>query len=249
MGAGDPLLLLYYFESQDQNLAVASGGDRVQGLQNERNQQLVQEKQDIAKQDAAAKSHNFWSDLGNIFTDIAKVAGIIASVAVTVCTAGAAGPVAALAIAGIILSSASFVDGEFHVLQKLGVDPKTTGWIDTGLAASGALCSFGAGAASAGGQAASQLAQRVTSAVSGLATMGQGACTIEDGSATSAADRAAADEAQAEVRSSSALRFMQVIVADAAAADDSSKQIMSTIVETKNIEEQTSVQSATAVKG
>jgi hypothetical protein len=148
----DALSLMYFFEAKDQSLSVDGGTARIQGLQAERNRSFVQERQAIAKEDDAAKQGGFWGDMGHILGDVAKVAGIVAAVAVTVCTAGTAAPVAALAIAGILLSSASFVDGEFHVLQKLGVDPKAAGWVDTGMAVVGAVCSFGAGAASAQGE-------------------------------------------------------------------------------------------------
>jgi hypothetical protein len=247
----DPLSLIYFLESKDQSLSVAIGSDQIQGLQNERNHELVQERKAIASEDAATKSHGFWSDIGNVLGDVAKVAGIVAAIAITVCTAGTAAPVAALAIAGILLSTASFVDGEFHVLQRLGVDPKAAGWVDTGMAVAGAVCSFGAGAAS-GGQAVVDTASvigRGASVASGVASMAQGASTIEAGAAQSSDDQATADEAQAEAQSSDALRFMQLVIAETQSSDDSSKQIMATVVVTKGIQETTAVQSATAVRG
>lgn len=249
--AGDALSMLYFFEAKDQNLCVDEGTKRIQGLQAERNQSLVQERQAISKEDDATKSHGFWSDIGHILGDVAKVAGIVAAVAVTVCTAGSAAPVAALAIAGIILSSASFVDGEFHVLQKLGVDPKATGWIDTGMAVAGAVCSFGAGAASAGGAAANAASAigRAASIASGVTTMAQGAATVEAGRAQSECDEAGADEVQAVATSADGLRFMQVVISETESSDDASKQIMATISVTKSIQNSTTVAAATAVRG
>jgi hypothetical protein len=249
--AGDPLSLLYFFESKDQNLCVDEGTTRIQGLQAERNQSLVQERQAISKEDDAVKSHSFWSDLGNILGDVAKVAGVVAAVAVTICTAGSAAPVAALAIAGIILSSASFVDGEFHVLQKLGVDPKAAGWVDTSMAVAGAVCSFGAGAASAGGAAVSTASAigRAASVASGVTSMAQGAATVEAGRAQSQCDEAGADEVQAVAASADALRFMQVVISETESSDDSSKQIMAAIGVTKSIQNSTVVAAAMAVRG
>ncbi len=249
--SGDALSLLYFFESKDQNMCVDEGTKRIQGLQAARNQSLVQERQAIAKEDDAVKSRGFWGDLGNILGDVAKVAGIVAAVAVTVCTAGSAAPVAALAIAGIILSSASFVDGEFHVLQKLGVDPKAAGWLDTGMAVVGAVCSFGAGAASAGGAAVDTASTigRAASVASGVASMAQGATTIEAGRAQSQCDDAGADEVRAVAQSADAMRFMQVVISETESSDDSSKQIMATITLTKGIQNSTAVAAATAVRG
>jgi hypothetical protein len=249
--AGDPLSLLYFFESKDQDLGVDEGTKRIQGLQVERNQSLVQERQAISKEDDAVKSHSFWSDLGNILGDVAKVAGIVAAVAVTVCTAGSAAPVAALAIAGIILSSASFVDGEFHVLQKLGVDQKAAGWVDTSMAVAGAVCSFGAGLASAGGAVVNTASAigRAASIASGVTSMAQGAATVEAGRAQSQCDEAGADEVQAVATSAAALRFMQVVISETESSDDSSKQIMATIGVTKSIQNSTVVAAAMAVRG
>jgi hypothetical protein len=251
LAGGDALSLMYFFEAKDQSLSVDGGTARIQGLQAERNRSFVQERQAIAKEDNAAKSGGFWGDMGHILGDVAKVAGIVAAVAVTVCTAGTAAPVAALAIAGILLSSASFVDGEFHVLQKLGVDPKAAGWVDTGMAVVGAVCSFGAGAASAGGAAAGAASAigRGASVASGVASMAQGASTIEVGQAQSASDEASADQVQAQVQSADALRFMQVVITETETSDDAAKQIMATITVTKGIQNDTAVQAATAVRG
>jgi hypothetical protein len=247
----DALSLMYFFEAKDQSLSVDGGTARIQGLQAERNRSFVQERQAIAKEDDAAKQGGFWGDMGHILGDVAKVAGIVAAVAVTVCTAGTAAPVAALAIAGILLSSASFVDGEFHVLQKLGVDPKAAGWVDTGMAVVGAVCSFGAGAASAGGAAAGAASAigRGASVASGVASMAQGASTIEVGQAQSASDEASADQVQAQAQSADALRFMQVVITETESSDDAAKQIMSTITVTKGIQNNTAVEAATAVRG
>jgi hypothetical protein len=249
--AGDALSLMYFLESRDQRMSVDEGSTQIRNLQDERNLSLVQERNAVAQKEAAAKSRGFWGDFGNILGDVAKVAGIVAAVAVTVCTAGGAGPVAALAIAGIILSSASFVDGEFHVLQKLGVDPKVTGWVDTGMAVAGAVCSFGAGAASAGSAAvdtASTVA-RMASVTSGVASMVKGGSTVEEGLAESRCDEAGADAVQAEVQSADTLRFMGLVISETESSDDSSKQIMSTVVVTKGIQDTTAVAAAMVVKG
>jgi len=249
--SGDALSLLYFYEAKDQNMCVTEGAQRIEGLQAERNQSLVQERQAISKEDAAVKSRGFWGDLGNILGDVAKVAGIVAAVAVTVCTAGSAAPVAALAIAGIILSSASFIDGEFHVLQKLGVDPKAAGWVDTGMAVAGAVCSFGAGAASAAGAVADTASTigRAASVASGVASVAQGASEVESGRAQSQCDEAGADEVQAASSSADELRFMQVIISETQGSDESSRQIMATIAGTKEIQNSTAVQAATSVGG
>jgi hypothetical protein len=88
------------------------------------------------------------------FGTAAQIAAIAGAVALTVGTGGVVG---ALAIAGAALSAAAFTQSETRVLQRLGMDDETAGYVEIGLMAGGAACSGGSGAASlcgAGGAAA-----------------------------------------------------------------------------------------------
>jgi hypothetical protein len=242
---GDPLSALYLFEAQDENLTVEAGASSVQSLQTERNDALHKEQQAIVNEDQAAKHRSFWDDLGSLLGDVAKVAGLVASVAAVVATAGAAAPVAVLAIAGVILSSASMADGEFHVLQKFGVDESAAGWIDTGLSLAAGASTLCLGGVAAGAQTAGRLA----SGASSLADIGQGVATIEAGQAQAVDDRATADEVSAQAQSSQSLRFIQLVIDETQALDDTSTQIKSLIVSAMATQQATVTNAAIAVKG
>jgi hypothetical protein len=247
----DALSLLYLFEDRDQDLGVEQGTSQVASLQTQRNQEFQKELQAIAQEDEAAKHHSFWDDLGSFFSDVAKVAGVVASIAAAVCSLGAATPIAVVAIAGAVLSSASLADGEFHILQKLGVDPKLAGGIDLGMSFAGAACSMGAGMA-ATGQGVSEAAGivgRVGSVVSGAATVVQGASAIEAGEAQADAEQAEADQVVAEAQSDHDLRFMQIVIDELQSSDEESKQMLTTIANSKSTLDQTATDAAISVRG
>jgi hypothetical protein len=247
----DPLSMLYLFESKDQQLGVDEGTKRIASLQTERHQALAQEQQAIQKAIDAQKSRSFWDDLGSICSEVAKVAAVVASVAAAVATLGAATPIAALAIAGAVLSSASFVDGECHVLRALGVDDATAGWIDSGMAIGGAVLSFGTGIAAGGRAMSSTLAavNRAGAVVAGVGEIGRGALTIEAGEALARGDQAAADQIAAQARSDHAQRLMQSVIDDTRSSDQDAQRSMGTIAGTKTIQDQTALSAATAVRG
>ncbi len=250
----DPLSMLYLFEQKEQRLGLDEGTKRIEGVQSERNRSIDQELQAIAKQAEAAKHKSLWDDLGGVLGEVAKVAGLVASAAAVVCTAGAATPLLVLAIVGAAMSAASFADGELHVLQKMGVDAKTAGWIDFGVSIAGAACSLGANVA-AGAQAATQATQvadtvnRAATVVSGAAHVAEGGSVIAAGQAKSDGEHAVADEGLALAQASQLMRFMRMVIDDAQSSDQDSKRILNTIANTKGIQDKTAVISATALRG
>jgi hypothetical protein len=250
-GGSDAMSMLYYFESKDGQDGVESGEKKVQGLDVERKQALDKELKAIQEQDDAAKHHDFWSDLGSICGEVAKVAGVVASVAAAVVTAGAAAPIAALAIAGAILSTAGFVDGEAHVLQKLGVDGGTASLLDVGMSVAGAVMSGGAGLA-AGGAAAStttQVVGRTATVAAGVAAIGKGATAIEAGEALADEDRALGDQVAAQLQTDTLQRAVEHVLDEVKDADEASKQYLQTVANTDAIEMQTATVASSAVKG
>jgi hypothetical protein len=250
-GSGDGLSMLYYLESKDGQDGIESGTKRIQGLDVERKQALDKELKAIQQQDEAAKHHDFWSDLGNICGEVAKTAGVVASIAAAIGTCGAATPIAAIAIGGAILSTAGFLDGETHILQKLGVDAGTADLIDMGLSLAGTASSVGAGLA-AGSQSASSAAEvagRTAAVVSGVASVGKGASEIEASQALAAEDRATADQLDAEGQSDSLQRAVQHVIDEVTDADQKSKQYLKTISDTQTIQMQTMTIATSGMKG
>jgi len=252
LAASDPLSLLYLFESKDQQLGVDQGTQKVAALQTERHQALDQELKAIQQAVDASNHHSFWDSLGSVFSEVAKVAAVVASVAAAVATCGAATPLAALAIAGAVLSSAAFVDGEAHVLQKLGVKGATAGWIDAGMSIAGGLTSFGVGSLATAANAASpalSIVSRGGAVVGGIGQIGAGASAIGVGQAQASADQAAADEVVAQVLADHAQRQIQIAIEDTQSSDAQSKQAMDTIANTKAIQNATAEFATAAVKG
>jgi hypothetical protein len=251
LAGGDPLSAIYLFESKDSNDQLQSGTDRVRGLQTERAQALQKELSAIQQEDDAVKHKSFWDSLGSVLGEVAKVAAVVASVAAAVVTCGAAAPLAAVAIVGVVLSTAAFVDGEFHVLRALGVDDKTAGFIDLGMSIGGALCSGGAALASSAQTASSTVVTIKTTAtvVTGVTAVGGGVATIESGQAQAGIDRADADQVVAEALSDHYLRSIQTIIDEVQDSDEKSKQILKTIVAAKGIENDTAAIAAGSIKG
>jgi hypothetical protein len=258
----DPLSVMYLFESKDRNDELSTGTSRVRGLQTERAQELQKELAAIQQEDEATKHKGFWDSLGSVLGEVAKVAAVVVSIAAAVVTCGAGAPLAALAIAGVVLSTAAFVDGECHVLKALGVDDKTTGYIDLGMSIAGALCSGGAAVASSAQAAASTAAAANTATsstvatvkttaavVAGVTAVGSGVATIESGQSQAAIDRADADQIVAEALSDHYLRSIQAVIDEVQDSDEKSKQILKTIVATKGIQNDTAAVAAGSIKG
>jgi hypothetical protein len=261
LGASDPLSVMYLFESKDRNDELSTGTERVRGLETERAQALQKELAAIQQEDEAVKHKSFWDDLGSICGEVAKVAAVVASVAAAVCTCGAAAPLAAVAIAGAVLSTASFVDGEFHVLRALGVDDKTAGLVDMGMSIGGALCSGGAALAASAQAAASGAAATIQTSsvvgvvkttalvVTGVTAVAGGVATIESGQAQADIDRADADQVVAEALSDHYLRSIQTVIDEVQDSDEKSKQILKTIASTKAIQNDTAAIAAGSIRG
>ncbi len=246
----DPLSLLYLFESRDRQLGVEDGSKKLIALQGERHAELRKEQDAIRQAIEAEQQHGFWDGLGDVFGEIAKVAAVVASVAAAVATAGAAAPLAAIAIGGAVLSSAALVDGELHVLQKLGVDAKTAGIVDIGMSIGGAVSSVGAGIAAGArsASAATTALERGGAVVAGLGQVGKGVSTIEAGGAQARDDQAVADQIASRGRSEHLQRMILLLLDSTRGSDEQSGAIEKTIVSTKTIQNDT-MAGVTSMKG
>lgn len=190
-GASDAMSILYLVESKDRDLKLQGGKADVQSAQKSEHDALKALEKAINDANEAAQHHSFWDDFGSVFGKIAKVAAVVASVAAAFATAGAATPLAALAIAGAGLSVAGFVQGEFHVLEKLGVSPEAAGWIGTGLSLGGAAMSLGASAAASGASVAASGAAETGTQAGASASATTGATEAAETGARATTDVAA----------------------------------------------------------
>lgn len=243
----DPLSMMYLIESRDEQLGLAEGTKRTQGLQQEEHQQYEKEAQAIQQQDKAAKHKSFWEKVGSICGDVAKVAGVVASVAAAVATCGVASPLAAVAIAGAVLSTAGFADSELGVLKRLGVSADLAGILDTGMSIAGAATSVGAGLLS-GGQAAASTAStvgKVAAGVAGVGQVGSAVATVGSSFMQRDEDKADAREVSAEAQQDSLHRLVARLLRQTQDADQQDGRALQTISAIKKTQSETSLIAAT----
>jgi hypothetical protein len=173
---------------------------------------------------------SFWGKLGKVCGTLGKVAAVVASVAVAVGTGGAGAPLV-LAVAGAALSSAALVQGEFHVLQKLGVSDKVSGYIEIGMTLASVACSLGASALK-GAEAVSTFQKTMGYATKAIGVVGagaagaQGVAVIKKSRADGAAEDAYADAAQARLHES---HFQWLLLAVLDDLDNSEKEHRRTV--------------------
>jgi len=244
----DALSLLFLFESKEGKNDEKSASVKLNAIETERHDAVQKEQEAIQKAVEASQHQSFWDDLGNVCGEIAKVAGLVAAVAAAIGTAGALAPVA---WAGVALSSAGLLDGETHLLQKLGVSADVAGWIDAGLSLGGGVTA--AGAALFGEKAAAAVATKAVSTasvvVSGVTSIGKGASEVESAHERAESDRAAADEVAAQATSDHLGRMIESLLIQLKSSDEKSQHIMSTIAQTKTIQNETVLAAAAGIRG
>jgi len=176
----DALSWMYLLTSKQQSLDVSSGRDEINRVQEQRAEAYKQEMEAIKRAVEAASHHSFWDSIASVALTIGKVAAVVGSIAVAVGTGGA-GVVGVVAVAGAVLSSAGFAQGELHVLEKLGVDEGAASWIGVGLSIGGAACTGGAALATSASGVSEGAATvgKISKATVGAATVAGGAAKIE----------------------------------------------------------------------
>jgi hypothetical protein len=240
----DAMSWLYLFISKQKSLDVSSGKSTIENTQRMRDEAYKQEMEAIKQAVEAAEHSSFWDSIASVALDIGKVAAVVGSIAVAVGTCGA-GVVGVIAVAGAVLSSASFVEGEAHVLEKLGVDEGVASWIDVGLSLAGAACSGGAGLAGGAGAVASEAStlQKVATTSGEVATVAAGTATVAGGAAKIVSGQyagdqqdALADAIEAQMSMDRLQRFLLSMMADLKAsqeADDSTLGALRGALKTK----------------
>jgi hypothetical protein len=228
----DPMSWLYFVLSKDQTLTLDEGAKKVAAMKTERSDELQKLLDGIQQAIEASQDHSFWDSLGDVFGGIAKVAAVVASIAAAVATAGAASPLAAIAIGGAVLSSAAFVDGQFHVLQKLGVGTEAVGVLDTSLSIGGAIGSVGAGLVSGASGLASVLS-RGSTVVGGIADIARGGTMIEAGDAQARGDGALADQIRSRAHLDHLQRMILLLIDATKRSDQQSTSAKQVIFATK----------------
>ncbi|HEY1694022.1 MAG TPA: hypothetical protein VGG39_17765 [Polyangiaceae bacterium] len=231
----DPILMLFYCDTKQEQVSETSGEKEVENAQDLQQQALKKEQDAIQKEVDAAKHKSFWDKLGKICGDVAKAAAVVASVAAAVATCGAGSPLAVVAVAGATLSSAGFADSELHVLQKLGVNAQVANLLDAGMSAAGGGAALGVAAA----VHATTAFMAGASVVSGIGTVGSGAATIGSGESQAAEERAQADQVSAQARQDDLRRTTDHVLEEMKSGSDQTTAELRTVADTKNIQEDT----------
>jgi len=224
----DAMSWLYLLTSKQQALDVSNGRDNINQLQQQRAEAYKQEIEAIKKAIEAASHHSFWDSVASIALTVGKVAAVVGSIAVAVATGGA-GVVGVIAVAGAVLSTAGFAEGQAHVLEKLGVDEGAATWIGIGLSVGGAACTGGAALMASSGEIASvaTTVDKVSAAATGVATVAGGAAKIEAGQYEADQQDALADAADEQMAQARMQRMIVMILGELEDSRDSDDKSLS----------------------
>jgi len=186
----DDMAAVFALMAKGRQLDLRRSASDIRHAQNARRREWQKAKQALAKALAAKKKRGFWSKLASKCGKLAKYAAVAAAVAAAVGTGGAAAPVVILAWTGAGLSAAACVQGEAHVLQKLGVSDKWAERVEVGMTvgaavASGAACGWqiaeSGEAAASGAEKTARVFGAVSSGVSGASSAAGGYATWQAG--------------------------------------------------------------------
>ncbi len=136
----DDLSALFAIMAKNRQLGMQHSVKDIRNTQAARRRAFQRAKAALAKALKAKKKGGFWRKLAGKCLKIAKIAVVAAAIATAVGTGGAAAPVVILAWSAAGMSTAAFIQGETHYLQKMGMSDKAAGWTEFGL-------TVGAGAA------------------------------------------------------------------------------------------------------
>ena len=241
----DPIAALLLLHSRSRTTSTERAVTNVHRI---REQRRIEWEKQMAALEKAARAENkggFWGAVGKVCGTIGKIAAVAASVAVAVGTAGAGAPFV-LAVAGACLSAAAFTQGELGVLQKLGVDDVTAGWVELGLGAGGVVCS-GAAAFSAGPKSvtsfgrAVKTAEKVVGATGGAAHFANGIAYGLQRDARGDAQDCRTDATRAHHEERRLEQMLVRILADLEDSEESYRQTVHSLQGTKAIEDNTSL--------
>ncbi len=227
-GAGaDGLEALFAIMAKDRQTGLRHSVREVQS--NKVTQHKARERA-LAEMAAALRDHSesgFWHDLAGKCLKLAKVAVVAAAVAAAVGSGGAATPVVVLAWSGAVMSSAAFLQGETHYLQKLGLNDKQAQWAEIGMTVAGAgatgCAMFGDPSIAANGYFVA------ASAAGGAATAAGGVATIKAAKYDERAQKHQARATGAMAEKERLEGMLRQILADLAHAEKSEERTLDSL--------------------
>src|SRR5690349_16520186 len=112
----DPMAAMYAVMLKQRQQTRQGSITQLRGAQHTRRRMIQIRKEKIAAAMKAARKGRFWKKLAKTCFKLAKYAAVAGSIALAVGTAGAATPVAILAISGAAMSTAAFAQSETNYL-------------------------------------------------------------------------------------------------------------------------------------
>lgn len=206
LGAADPLASLLALESVSRGIGLKTAINDINHIRMQKADEWKKQKAELQKAVNAHKKGGFWRKVGKICGTIAKVAAVVASIAVAACSGGAGAPLV-LGVAAACLSTAAFAQSEAHILEKLGVSAKVAGWAEFGMTIGSVVCTGGASLCASGATLTAvehgvQVGGEVVAVGGGVAAVGQGVSMYEQGQADGAEVDAYADIAKSKLTDS-----------------------------------------------
>jgi hypothetical protein len=206
----DALIVLLMAQGQERDQALASGREDLQRLKTRIHEALDRMKAALKKAAEAKRKSGFWGKLGKSLGGVGRWAAVGLSVAVAVGSLGAAAPVAAMAIAGAVLSMGAACEGQWHVMQKAGLDATTAGALSLTMSLAGSACTLGASGFGFGD--IGEMALDAGKVAVGAAAMGEGVSTLEQAYADRDSGYAEAEAKQARADQARAQRLIQWVL-------------------------------------
>jgi hypothetical protein len=241
----DAMVVLLMTEEQDRNQTLADGRADLQALKARIQEALVRMREALKKAAEAKQKSGFWGKLGGSLGGVGRWAAVGVAVVVAVGTLGAAAPVAALAIAGAVLSTAAACQGQWHVLESAGLDGAQAGMLGLGMSLAGAACTLGAGGFNCSGLA--ELATDAGEVAAGTAAIGEGVADVEQAYAERDAGYADADAQQARADQAQAQRLIQWVLEHLEDTEDRHQRQVHRGAETMNLQQHSMTLAATRV--
>ncbi len=208
--SGDPLMALLILESKSRELQKECDVKDVKYNIKQKKVAFEKFKKALEKARKKKKKGGFWKGVSKFCHKLGKLGSVVAATAVVVGTGGV-GAVGVLAIAGMVMSSASVLQDETQFMQKMGMSDSFAATLNLGLTIGGAICSGGAaGAANAG--AAVETVQKGVSLTSSASTMAGGVADIQSGKYEAAALKHEADAKKENLQEQHLMRVFEELL-------------------------------------
>jgi hypothetical protein len=226
----DPLMCIALLLNKGRGAGLKNALGDIRTEQNHKARMRKLEHAALREAREAKDEGGFWRDISKKCGTVGKLAAVGGSVALAAGTGGAATPAVVLAWSGAGLSAASFVQGETHALQALGVDDKWASGIELGMGVAGMVCCGGAGWAGAE-QASEVLAttERVAIGIGGVAQAASGVATLRSAQHQHREETFMSDALDAQLDAERMQRKIMRLISEVEGSEESDRNVMASL--------------------